>query len=277
MNFYGKAVGPQHTIYGRVVPMMGAIWAAINRAAEQPMPALKLMHEVPPWVHRIADELTRTVFKGVGNLATAAKKYHARKNGQLVGLLLRMAIFYWKGAAAIWEREGLNRLTPEQKARLEEITGWEPACRHATGMAGRLIATKAQLLKFWKQRLGRLVLRLGKMTWMIVNYTLHQSVEDVFQFISGVPEGFQCFLNTKDEYAKTGKRTEVYFALLSYWPEIQEMQQAQPPLSRSYLLGWLEKQEGRQLVESEKAFLELCDDIDLDMAPPGHPSQRNES
>jgi integrase len=62
MNFYGKVSGPQHTLYGRVAPIMEAMRLAISHAADQPLPAVQRAHELPPWVHRIADELTCTVF-----------------------------------------------------------------------------------------------------------------------------------------------------------------------------------------------------------------------
>ena len=271
MNFYGTTVGPQHTLFGRVAPMMEAMRLAILRVAEQPLPAVQLAHDLPPWVHRIADELTRTVFKGVVNLAPAAKKYHARKNGQLLGLLIRMVIFYWKDAPAIWERDGFNRLTAEQEAKLEKLAGWEAACRHASQLAGRPITTKKQVMKFWRQRLHKFALHMAKQTWILIKYTLNQPVDDILQFLSGVPEGFKCFLRPDAEFAKQGRRTEVYFSLLTYWPEIEEMSRSQPPLTRRFLLDWLEKQEGRQLVDSEKIFLEICDDIGLDVGVVGHP------
>jgi hypothetical protein len=102
---------------------------------------------------------------------------------------------------------------------------------------------------------------------------LKQPVPDVLQFLTGLPEGFKCFLNTDGGFAKTGKRTEVFFALLAYWPEIEEICQAQPPLTRKALLDWLEKQEGKPLVESEQIFLGICDDISLDVGLVGHPAK----
>jgi len=100
MNFYGTLSGPQHTLFGRVAPMMEAMRLAVCRAAEQPLPTVQLAHDLPPWVHNIADELTCTIFKEIVNLAPATKKYHARKNGQLVGLFIRLVIFYWKESAS---------------------------------------------------------------------------------------------------------------------------------------------------------------------------------
>ena len=78
-------------------------------------------------------------------------------------------------------------------------------------------------------------------------------------------------MKSDGEFARTGKRTEVFLILLMYWPEIEEMRRAQPPVTRKFLLNWLEKQEGKTLCESDNIFSAICDDIDLDMAPPGHP------
>jgi hypothetical protein len=89
--------------------------------------------------------------------------------------------------------------------------------------------------------------------------------------LTGLPEGFKCFLTNEGDFAKAGKRTEIFIVLLMNWPEIEEMRQAKPPVTRKFLLDWLEKQEGKQLAESDKIFCALCDDISLDLAQPGHP------
>ena len=120
-------------------------------------------------------------------------------------------------------------------------------------------------------RLSQFVLRMINAGWNLTKYALQQPVEDVFQFLSGLPEGFKCFLKSDGEFAKTGKRTEIFLLLLTYWPEIEEMRRAQPPVTRRFLLDWLEKQEGKTLCESECIFCAICNDIGLDMAPPGHP------
>lgn len=211
------------------------------------------------------------LFKGIVNLAPTSKKYHARKTGQFIGFLIRAVIFWWKQVPVILEREGLSKLTPEQEEKLEKLSGWELACAHASKLENRSITTKAQLGEFLRRRLTRFATKTLKIAWFLTKFALQQPVEEVFQFLSGIPEGFKCFLNTKGEFAKTGKRTETFLALLTYWPEIEEMRQAKPSLTRKFLLDWLEKEEGKQLVESDKIFFAICDDISLDMAPPGHP------
>jgi hypothetical protein len=270
-NFYGPIAGPQHTLFGRIAPMMGALHLAVFRAAEQPVPKLELAYEFPTWGHRIGDELTNTVFKGVVNMAPQGNKYHGRKAGQMVGFLIRAAHFYWKDAPAFLKRDGLDNLNKEQEKKLDQVVGWEAGMAQASQLAGRQIKTKSQLLKFTTGRLSRFVLHTFKIGWRLTKYALQQPVEDVFQFLSGIPEGFKCFLKSDGEFAKPGKRTEIFLTLLMYWPEIEEMRRAEPPVTRKFLLNWLEKQEGKSLCESESIFFAICDDVDLDMAPPGHP------
>jgi hypothetical protein len=112
MNFYGTTVGPQHTLFGRVPPLMDAMRLAISRATEQPLPPVQFADAVPQWVHNIANELTCTVFKGIVNMAPRGNKYHARNTGQIIGFMIRAAIFWSKQAAVILEREGDLWLTP---------------------------------------------------------------------------------------------------------------------------------------------------------------------
>jgi hypothetical protein len=271
MNFYGTTVGPQHTLFGRVPPVMEAMHLAVLRASEQPTPPAQLANAAPPWVHNVANELTCTVFKGIVNMAPVGNKYQARKAGQITGLLIRAAIFWCKEAAVIWEREGLTKLTPERERKLEKFTGWEVGCAQASKLAGRPITTKAQAMKFLKDRITRFALRTGKLGLNLTWFAVRQPVSEVAEFIAGLYDGFKCFLNDDGDFAKTGKRTEIFIVLVMYWPEIEEMRQAKPPVTRKFLLDWLEKQEGKQLAESDKIFSALCDDISLDMAPPGHP------
>jgi len=271
MNFYSTTVGPQHTLFGRVPPLMDAMRLAISRAAEQPLPPVQFADSLPPWIHNIADELTCTVFKGIVNMAPMGNKYHARKAGQIIGLLIRAAIFWSKQASVILEREGLTKLSVEQEKKLEKLIGWEFACAQASKLTGRPITTKAQVMKFWASQVTRFALHTAKIGWDLIKFAVQQPVEEVYQFFSGIPEGLKCFLNNDGDFAKTGKRTEIFIVLLIYWPEIEEMRQAKPPLTRKFLLDWLEKQEGKQVAESDKIFCALCDDISLDLAPTGHP------
>lgn len=254
--------------------MWEAFRLAIDRAAERPPIAVRYAHTFPEWGHNIANELTKTVFKGIVRMAPKANQSNetlAGKSGQLVGLLIRAAIFYWKEVPVMIERDGLNKLTNERKEKLEKMAGWELLLSQASELAGRPITTKAELIKFHRRRVRRLAIQLIRNNLRLAKLILQRPVEEIFQFLSGIPKGFKCFLKTDGEFAGTGKRTEIFILLLMYWPEIEEMRQSQPPKTRKSLLDWLEKEEGRPLVTDEKIFFAICDDIDLDLTIPGHP------
>ena len=275
MNFYGTTSGPQHKLFGRVTPIMDAMQLALHRAAEQPLPTVEFAHQLPAWGHNIASELTSTIFKRIVNFAPKGRQYHARNCGQIVGCMLRSVYFYWKDVPATLEREGLTKLTQEQEKKLYKLSGWELACAHASKLSGKPVKTKAQLTKFLTRRLTDFALGMVKVGWALTRFGLQQPVENVLQFLTGIPTGFKCFLKPDGEFAKTGKRTEVFMVLLAYWPEIEEMRKAEPPLEKPYVLAWLEKQEGKQLIASEHAFGELCNDIKLDFGLTGHPFNRD--
>ena len=274
MNFYGTTVGPQHTLVGRIMPMCEAFRLAIHRAANLPPLLTRHAHTLPKWGHNAADALTKTLFKGLVRMApkdNQINEENAFKTGQIVGLFIRVGIYFWKEAPAEIEREGLNKLTPEKGQKLEKMSGWELLSPHASELAGRPITSQKELLKFHRRRIRHFVIQQVHHSLRLTIFILHRPVKEIFQFLNGLPKGFKAFLKVDGEFAGKGKRTEIFLLLLMYWPEIEEMRQSKPDKTRKYLLDWLEKQEGKQLVEDPKVFYELCDDIDLDMTIPGHP------
>jgi hypothetical protein len=60
------------------------------------------------------------------------------------------------------------------------------------------------------------------------------------------------FLDTEGEFTGDRGRTALYMELLALWPEIVEMQKAEPPKSRRDLQRWL--------IEEKKVFLAGDDD-----------------
>jgi hypothetical protein len=274
MNFYGTTVGPQHTLVGRIAPMHEAFRLAIHRAANLPPIPTRYVHTYPLWAHNIADELTKTVFKGVVSMApknNQANEENASKCGQMLGLLIRMGYFYLREIPAQLERDGLNKLTAEQNQKLEKMSGLELMIPEVSELAGRPITSKEEVLNFQRRRAVRFAFQQIRNHWRTVKFIMNRPLGEISAFLSGIPKGFKAFLNDKGEFAKKGKRTEIFLLLLMWWPEIEEMRRSQPAKTRLDLLNWLEKQEGRQLVTDPKIFFAICDDIDLDMTTPGHP------
>ncbi|HUZ07746.1 MAG TPA: hypothetical protein VMV89_09695 [Candidatus Paceibacterota bacterium] len=275
MNSYGTTVGPQHTLVGRIAPMCEAFRLALHHATNIPPFPTRYAKDFPQWAHKIGDELTKTIFKGIVRMApkdSQPNETNANKVGQMYGLMIRMVIYFWKEVPAQIERDGLNKLTPEQNQRLEKVIGLELLVPEASELAGRPVTNQEEIKKFIRRRILKFLFQQVRLGLRMINFILHRQAGEVFQFLSGMPKGFKGFLNTDGKFAGKGKRTEIFLLLLMFWPEIEEMRQSQPPKTRKFLLEWLEKIEGKQLVVDPKVFYELCDDIDLDLAPPGHPA-----
>ena len=257
-----------------MAPMWEALWLAMLRAAKQPPFKPRFSPSMPDWGHNTANELTKTVFSGIVRMAPKmddSTETLAHKAGKLIGFFIRAVIFYWREAPAQFEKDGFNKLTKEQVEKLKEWAGLELLLPHASELAGRPITDKGELVKFYRRRILDFVMQQIRSNLHLINIILHRPVEEIFQCLSGIPKGFKAFLNTDGEFAIKGRRTEIYFLLLSYWPEIEEMRRSHPPKTRKYLLDWLEKEEGKPLVTDDKIFFAICDEISLDLTVPGHP------
>lgn len=153
------------------------------------------------------------------------------------------------------------------------MAGKESLFAAASGHFQRPITSESELLQAGQERLESKGSELMSVVSTVLQFLASQPVAEQHKFLCGIPEGFVMVLNNEADFTGKRKRYEVFILLLIHWPEIAEMQQAQPPKTRRDLSEWLEKQEGQQLFDDPKAFYELCGDIDLDLAPPGHPSK----
>ena len=170
------------------------------------------------------------------------------------------------------KREGFSDLSEEQQGRLKEISGLPMLLSVAGEFFQKPISNENELIGITTESVGAKSKELAEGFRAIVTYLLERPVEEQYEFLQGIPEGFKAFLDLQGDFTGNKRRIEIYFALMQYWPEIAEMQKAQPPKTRKYLLEWLEKQEEKPLVTDPKQFYEVCDEIDLDLAPPGHPA-----
>jgi hypothetical protein len=92
-----------------------------------------------------------------------------------------------------------------------------------------------------------------------------QSIEEQHRFLCGIPEGFMALLDTEGGFTGDRGRTKLYMDLLALWPEIAEMQKAEPAKSRRDLQRWLIEERKVFLVGDDDWFDHLCDDIGLVM------------
>lgn len=272
MNFYGKESGPQHTISGRVIPLCEAMHRSVLKASNQPLKEPQHSVCLPVWVHNICDELTKTIFKRMIESAPRDNKFVARDYGRIIGFLLRGVVFYVKEVPALLKKDGLLDLTKERAEKLEKEAGFPLLFSMASQTLQKPISNKDELIQEGGERIEKRGKELLSGFFVIGRHLLDQPIEQQHEFLCGIPEGFVSFLNDQGDFAGKRKRFEIFLLLAMNWPEIAEMQKGQSNETRKSLLDWLEKEEGKQLVEDPKVFYALCGEIGLDIAPPGHPS-----
>jgi len=272
MNYYGTETTEQHLIAGRIIPLIEAMWQAMQRATGRPLSEAKYAAVLPCWIHNLCDKLMTTIFKKLIKVAPRNNQVVARDCGQMTGFLLRGAVLIYTEFPLMLKREGFSDLSEVQEGRLKEISGLPMLLSVAGEFFQKPISNENELIGATTESVRAKARELTGCFHAIVKYLLERPVEEQYEFLQGVPEGFKAFLDLQGDFTGNKRRIDIYFALMRYWPEIAEMQKAQPPRTRKYLLEWLEKQEEKPLVTDPKQFYEVCDEIDLDLAPPGHPS-----
>jgi hypothetical protein len=273
MNLYGKETTEKHTLAGRLIPLFEAFYNAVLRATNQPEPEPKWSRDLPVWCHNICDAYAKTIFRSFVESSIQARKLEPRSMGRLLGMILRFVPFVLNELPALLKEDGLDNPSPELKRKLDRVAGWEQVFAVASDHLQKPINNQDQLVEAGEQQLD---FQIEKLTTGITTIGLHLlkgSVADQHQFLCGIPEGFVMFLDANGEFTGKRQRFELYVLLVMLWPEIAEMQNAQPPKTRRDLLEWLEKGEGEELVKDQKAFYELCADIGLDLAAPGRPAK----
>jgi hypothetical protein len=270
VNFYGKTNGPEHQLFGRIAPICETLRGAIYGAAGKPFEPFAISREMPKWCHNIADRLALTIGKGLVGLAPQSK-FDARNYGRMVGLFLRGFIHFSKEVPAQLKQEGLMDLNPENEKKVEAMVDMPAIVAFASEKFGQTITNEDELAKAGTAELEKKVKAQGEVLFSVVRYLLDRPVAEQHEFLCGIPEGFILMLDNDGGFSGQRARTELYFLLLMFWPEISEMQKAEPPKTCKFLLDWLEKQEAKKLVDDPKVFYGLCGEIGLVMAPPGHP------
>jgi hypothetical protein len=98
-------------------------------------------------------------------------------------------------------------------------------------------------------------------------------IEAVVATHRGIAEGSVGIINERLELSQGSNREGVYFFLAAVWPEIQAMQNSNPPLSRMDLHRWLEPfvKDGIVSLGDYGQLCDVCDEIGLKMKGRGRP------
>jgi hypothetical protein len=91
------------------------------------------------------------------------------------------------------------------------------------------------------------------------------------EFLAGMYEGYEIFLDTEGQFAGDRGRSALYFVLLARWTEIEEMRRAQPPVTCLQLYKLLAPGLGDSACRRFEWFKVFSKEIGLKMTTQGRP------
>jgi hypothetical protein len=249
-----KDVFCQKSLIERVQPLAEEItWVLLGRQnADQHPPVL------PDYCYHIFDLFTRTHFRGFPRQADTVRIVDAAglptaktldetkqvlqldwKNlGRLLGIAERCLRFVDLEAEASLKRD-LPLGTPDQEAKCFQLIVGKPWMEeHPAEMAGK--SFNAVILEKLNQTIApQAVVALEKGS-DFEQLAYHWGPEATASLLAGKAEGYNSFLDVNGQLAGESGRAGIYAILLLLWPEIKEMQAAQPKKTLTYLYEWLQ-------------------------------------
>lgn len=255
----------------RIVPLLQEIEQQAGHQGALPLPIIPSAAPLPPWAVRVCQKMARTVLKiPLGTEFQIPLNF--RQIGRLVGFLLRAA--YWglvempKEAAAL----GLDNLDATKHAKLKQafdLTPVRPALIAKTGSNPDTTASNEVLLE--KAVGAHVESVLASFTTLMLG-VLQQPPPVMVEFLHGLPEGYTCFLTETGSFTGDKGRTNLYMALLVFWPEIEALRER--GLTRGELYKFFCEMAPDIPSNQPDWFQDICDEIGLSLKKPGAPKKR---
>ena len=104
----------------------------------------------------------------------------------------------------------------------------------------------------------------------LVIAALKQPPELMIEFLRGLPEGYTSLLSPSGEFTGDRGRTNVYFALLAFWPEIEALR-ANGGITRLKLYAVVCQMDDTVLRDRPEWFEDVCEEVGLSLKQPGAP------
>jgi hypothetical protein len=184
-----------------------------------------------------------------------------------------------KRCLAFWEHDApreastLDVISEAEWKRIEPLLGLEVLRSdliRRCGAAGRQHASTEELAEgVWKKVLDN----LDKVAAWLEAEAGKQPPELQAQYWAGVAEGFKALVDDDGKFTVETARTNTYTNLLTAWVETEEMRR-QGQTTRRDLYAWLKGRFPETPMGDEDWFCDVCDDIGLQMKPPGPPRKR---
>jgi hypothetical protein len=203
--------------------------------------------ELPQWAKNICEQLRLTIFKRVLELIPEGEQMNWRTSGRMMGVCQRLAVYLKKTFA--------------------ETDFKHPAASRQSGDANKPILVPPTDLV--EQMEGAFIDSMDS--------ALAQSSEDQFEFLCGLTEGYELFLDARGQFVGDRGRTTAFFELLSRWMEIEEMRKAKPSKTCADLYALVAPSLGDPRCERYEVFFRICRDISLSMTKRGRPRKCGEN
>lgn len=187
--------------------------------------------DLPAWAQNICLQLRLTILKRLVDLKPRAQEVNWRNIGRMVGILQRQFTYLEN-----WKKDGCLVLesvaVPSQHEQLNSLRE----------------TVKTSL-----------------------DNALVQSAVIQNEFLTGMHEGYEIFLDTQGQFTGDRGRNRLYFVLLANWIEIEGMRHAQPPATCIQLYKHLAPRLGDSACSQFAWFKVFCKEIGLKMKNQGRP------
>jgi hypothetical protein len=197
--------------------------------------------ELPLWARNICEQLRLTILKRVLELKPEGGEIDWRNFGRMMGVCQRLATYLKSG----WAETDFK---PQSEVS-ETSTSNKP-----------ILVPPTELLE-----------QVEEAFIDSMDSALAQKSEPQCEFLSGVAEGYELFLDARGQFAGDRGRTTVYFELLSRWQDIEAMRQSNPPKTCVDLYRLIAPGLGDVHQERFEWFYALCKEIGLAMKNQGRP------
>lgn len=262
------------TAFELVMNLQCELRAEMNLA---PLPHWRQTRPTPGWAKNICERLRRTILKSVLKLRPNPKAGISWRNyGRCIGIMKRYRVFLHQDVPQIFEREGLNDISPEEWEKIQPLLGEETAREYYLKLLNRPADDPAPLEELTQLAIEKQLANLEALEQLAFFHVSHQSAKTGNIFLKGISEGFTAFLNEDGEFTGDDRRADVHLELLACQHDIEKMRRSLPQKNNKHLVREL-----RKLPEfknkSQDWFNEVFKSIKLSIGPRGRPSKFSEA
>ena len=260
----GRNVEP--TIFARMMDLQCELR---NAAGLEPLPGWKPTNSTPAWAKNICIRYRQTILKSILKLKPK-RRVNWRNYGRCIGLIERCKVFYKHDVPKILKKEGLNRLTKEQQAKFDAISGEQEMREYYLKVLNRPLSDKISLEELLTLATQPKLEELDKHRQVALYHVANQDAKTGKMFFKGMEEGYSIFLNEDGEYSGDDRRGDVYAELLACQYQVEKMRRMLPAKTRRDLRMELKKSSDFQ-DRGQDWFNDVCDEIKLSMKGAGAP------